>query len=167
MDFKDLIKKRKSIRKFEDKKLERALIEEALDMVIQSPTAKNMQNRTYTVITDEKRLEDLARVVGDELGLKSYNFMGAPALVLVSTPEDFNRSSQDAAIALTYLYLAATDLGLGACWINQFYGLKSKAYQDLLDEMGIKGRVQAGMVLGYPGEDPKEKAKDETVNFIG
>lgn len=167
MDFKDLIKKRKSIRKYDDRKLERALIEEALDMVIQSPTAKNVQNRTYTVITDEKILEDLANVIGDELGLKSYNFMGAPALLLVSAPEDSNRSTQDAAIALTYLYLAATDLGLGACWINQFYGLKSKAYQEFLDKLGLKGRVQAGMVLGYPGEDPKEKAKDEIVNFIG
>ena len=49
---------------------------------------------------------------------RGYDFIlrGAPTVIMVCTPADYQWGKQDCAIALTFLELAAEARGLGACW---------------------------------------------------
>lgn len=168
MEFNDLIKKRKSIRKYKDQKIERGVLEKIMEAVIQSPTAMNKQERLYTVIQNQETMKDLAQAMGKSLGREAYNFMGAPCLVLVSVPNREIRGIQDSSIALSYLYLAAENEGLGACWINQFKEVDTDEYKAILKDLAIPEdhMVYAGMVLGYKDQDPAIKTKDEEVRYF-
>lgn len=168
MDFIDVVNKRQSIRKFTSEKIDKEILDRLMDMVIKSPTAMNAQNRIYTVIQNQEIMDSLAATIGEELGRESYNFMGAPCLVLVSVPEGKITGIQDSSIALAHLYLVATNEGLGACWINQFKEVSSDEYRKILSEIEIPDDyiVYAGMVLGYADEKPPMKEKNEPVNYF-
>lgn len=168
MEFKELIEKRKSVRKYKDQEISKEILEELVDIMVQSPTAMNKQERLYTVIQDKEIMDRLAGAMGESLGRDGYNFMGAPCLILVSVPNEEIRGIQDSSIALTYLYLACTDLGLASCWINQFKEVDSEEYWKILSELHIPQdhKVYAGMVLGYPDEVPSDKVKSENANYI-
>jgi len=72
----------------------------------------------------------------------------------------------DVAIAVDHMSLAATDLGLGTCWIGAFY-------EDLVkDILGVPNeiRVVVMMTLGYPAESPSSRPRkklDEIVAYDG
>jgi nitroreductase len=54
----------------------------------------------------------------------------------------------DVSIALEHIVLAATDKGLGACWIGGFNGKKVKEILEIPEHI----RVVAFTPLGYPAE---------------
>ncbi len=70
----------------------------------------------------------------------------------------------DVAIVMDHLILAATDLGLGTCWVGAF---NEKATREIL---GLPEEVEpiAFTPLGYPADQPKPKERkplEELVRF--
>jgi nitroreductase len=70
----------------------------------------------------------------------------------------------DVAIAMDHLVLAATDLGLGTCWIAAFDPQAAREVLKLPDNV----EPIAFTPLGYPDDQPKDKrrtAVDELVRY--
>ena len=119
MEFKEVIQKRYSCKKYSGRQVEPEKLEAILNAGRLAPTAKNLQEQRVYVLQSP---ELLARV--DALTPCRY---GAPTVVAVAfdknnvfTYPGGKRDSgvEDATIVATHMILAAADEGVDSCWLN-------------------------------------------------
>lgn len=156
MEFFKVIKKRHCVRKFQDKPVEREKLEKILFAATSAPSAGNVQDWRFVVVKDKELRSQLsAAALGQEQIAK------APVVIVVcSNLEEISArygqrgkelySIQNAAAATQNLLLAATDLGLGACWVGAF---EEKEVKKIL-QLSENYRPLALIPLGYPAERP-------------
>ena len=126
MEFRELLKARTSVRHFQSgKPVTEEQIRTILEAGVLAPSAGNIQPWRFTVVrSDEAR----ARLNG---ALHQRWCASAPVAIVVSVDPRPSTSRygdrgttlyciQDTAIATEHMHLAATDIGLGACWIGAF-----------------------------------------------
>ena len=158
MEFKELIAARHSVRKFMDKAVDRALIDEIIEDAMTAPSSKNTRSTGYMVIDDKSTLEAIS-----EMRSSGSSFVaGAPAAIVVLGDADKTELWVDnASISTTYLMLSAVDRGLGSCWVHVNGRPRSKtdaslgtAEDYLRNLLGIKDnmRVLCVLALGYEAE---------------
>lgn len=160
---------RSSVRKFADDAVPQEKLEEILACAKAAPTAKNMQLRQFTVITNKAKIQKLAKTIGEEIGNDKYRIYDCPVLIIVSTEESSVNGELDCACAMQNIYLAAHALGLGSVWINQLRGISFVPdIRKLLDDFGLpKNHVVWGMsALGVPAEVPVAKERKEKVVYV-
>ncbi|MDF2876675.1 MAG: albA [Sporomusa sp.] len=116
----DLVKKRYSVRKYEDRPVEAEKLQKLLEAGRVAPSAHNNQPSRLIVMREQAGLEKLK---------KGANVYGAPlAIIVVSDhdtawvrPYDKKKSVDiDASIVTDHIILAATELGLGTLWVCYF-----------------------------------------------
>src|SRR3989338_8968832 len=112
MELFDILKKRRSVRKYENKKVGRDLIAELIKAAQLSPVSCNLQLTQYVVVDDEDLLARLGKDV-------SYKFRYSPTtvVVLVDSRITVERSSAitTAGMAIENMILRAIELGLATC----------------------------------------------------
>ena len=113
--FFSLIEKRRSIRKFKQTPVETEKINKLIEAALR-PMSGRARNPWHFIVVDQPELIQklsAARPSG------STFLKNAPlAIVVLADPSKTDVWVEDAAIATTFLHLAATDLGLGSCWIQ-------------------------------------------------
>lgn len=115
MDFKDLIAKRRSIRKYDARPVPQEVIDRLVAATLTAPSSRNSHSTHLMVIDDPKVIEELA-------AMRDYGsaFMkNAPLAILVmgdTTVTD--KWLVNASISATMLQLACVDEGLGSCWVH-------------------------------------------------
>jgi len=120
---------RRSVREFKDRPVGREVMEALLDVARRAPTAKNTQKLHWIVIEGREKIQALSQETVNVIGPKitpallqqwkeGYDIVlrGAPTVVVVCAPTDYEWGKEDGAIALTYMELAAEARGIGACW---------------------------------------------------
>ena len=153
MDLYEVIKTRKSVRKYIEKPVEQEKLEQILTAAQLAPSWRNGQCWKFIVVTDIKKKKELIRCTSTF----NQSWMGKEYAVIIAcgNPEQSgNRNRQhyylvDVAIAMEHLILAATDLGLGTCWIG---GFDENEVKDLLEIPEIF-RVVAMTTVGYPAQN--------------
>lgn len=158
MDLNLCIEKRKSIRKYSNKKVDLKLIGALLDVATKAPSSGNIQNWKFIVVTDKEIKEKLVKASLDQKWMKT-----APVFIIVCSDiekiQKFypKRSSlyeiQNCAIASTYIILKAIDLGLGTCWVGAF---APNAVSKIL-ELPSHIIPEAIITVGYPQKDVLRK----------
>ena len=91
-----------------------------VDAGISGPTARNNQNRHFTVIQNQQRLQQIDRGACQLMTAPAPDYKPlyqAPTFIVVSAPADYNFAEQDCAIAVENMSLAATSLGLGSRYL--------------------------------------------------
>ena len=139
-----LLKGRRSIRRYKDQPLEQSTIARLLDMARYAPSGHNVQPVKWLVISGRDKLHELAGIVVDwmrhlikedpelaasmhldqavaiwELGGDRI-MRGAPHLVVAYGDKNNSMVPVPCILALGYMELAAYSLGLGACWAGYF-----------------------------------------------
>jgi nitroreductase len=81
------------------------------------------------------------------------------AIVVCADPDKSDVWVEDASIATLILHLAATDLGLGSCWIQlreRDYDGSKTAGEYAAEVLGLPAglMVSAIMAIGYPAQQP-------------
>lgn len=179
--FLDVIARRRSCRRYQDRPLDERLIETVVNAGRQAPSGGNCQYNQFLIITNRDLLNRLAvnaqkafaRMEYDENTYKSlrstiqrakkdedyvYHY-NAPALIVVANRIGHGNGMADASTAMENMMLAATALGLGSCWINQTHWLRDEpSIRELLLQAGMDegNTVYASMALGYSDEPPRE-----------
>ena len=114
-NFSELVKQRRSMRKFTDEALTPEQVEVLMKSALMAPSSKGKHAWHFILVDDKEMLQRLSEVktVGsDWLG-------GAPlAIVVVGNPAESDVWIEDASVATTILLYQAEDLGLGACWVQ-------------------------------------------------
>ena len=157
MEFSDLSRQRYSVRAFKPDPVEGDKLEAVLDAARLAPTAANRQPFRVLVIPTAGREADLGRIYRRQWFVQAPLVLCACAVV----DEGWVRMDGkpyvdvDVSIAVDHLILAATDLGLGTCWIADF---DPAAAREILN-------LPAGMEpvvftpLGYPADRPGPKQR--------
>lgn len=169
--FIDLARTRRSIRRFAEKPVEKEKVDQLIEAVLRSPSSKGCTPWEFIVVSES-----------DTLGLLSSSkpkgaafLKDSPLAIVVCA--DTNTSDvwvEDAAIASTYLHLAATDLGLGSCWIqlrNRNFDESRTAGDRVKEILGLPEGLDVLTILaiGYPAEEkmphPASSLKMEKVHY--
>lgn len=148
MEFMEVVKKRRSIRKYKSVPVPDEYLKTVLEAARLAPSPKNRQCWQYIIVTDQGMK---AKIAGEENKWLSE----APIIIVACiNPEESGRKPGtdtymlDIGISLEHLILAATDLGLGTCWIGAFDEKQVKEALGVPDEI----RVIAYTPLGYRAE---------------
>jgi nitroreductase len=167
MTFLDLVRKRYSLRKFQDKKIEKEKMLEVLEAARLAPSAANCQPWHFIVVQDKATLEKVYPLYQRDW-IKS-----APALIVICGDHDLSwrrtdgkdHCDIDIAIAIDHMTLAAAELGLGTCWICMFDAEKCHE----LFELPANIEPIALLPIGYPKESvtktKNRKAFEEIVHW--
>ena len=167
MDFYEVIKKRKSIRKYMPKSVEPEKLEKIFQAARFAPSWKNMQCWRFIAI-DDKEVIAQVKTACDDWNKKIITDDVPMLLVLFAVEEDSGvREGKayyllDSGLAMEHLMLAAANEGLGTCWMGLFNEEKIKNILNVPD--GV--RVIAISPLGYPAEDPALRPRKELSEII-
>jgi nitroreductase len=169
----DLIKKRMSIRAYSEKTMARQTVNSILEAAKHAPTARNLQQLEYKVITNRslaKKLSEVitAQVSGGKLPFQTRAdyFYNAPLLILITGPKANAFIDADAGLAAQNIMLYATSLDLGSCFIGMAKFLeRDKA---VMQELHIADdrKIAACVICGYPSEKPAPKEKKLSAEFF-
>lgn len=167
MDFYDVIKKRKSIRKYMPKSVEPEKLERIFQAARYAPSWKNLQCWRFMAI-DDKEVIAQVKTACDDWNQKLITDEVPMLMVLLAIEEDSGvRDGKayyllDSGLAMEHLMLAAANEGLGTCWMGLFNEEKTKNILNVPD--GV--RVVAISPLGYPAEDPALRPRKELSEII-
>lgn len=154
----DIIRKRQSIRKYQDKPVEEEKLKLILESARLAPSSSNSQPWHFISVKDKELRRKLVHAV--PMGVAAINkFIEEAPVIIVGcvTPGLFHKVSSmfgrenqyiDVSIAMEHMVLVAEELGLGTCWIGWFDEGKVKK---LLKIPGA-AKVVAVFSLGYPAE---------------
>ncbi len=167
MDFHELINHRQSVRKYQDKPVEREKIEKIINAVHLAPSACNSQPWKIIIVDDP----DLKNEVAQATFSKTISFnkfaVQAPAIAVLviekakmiaqigGSIKNMEYPKIDIGIAASHFCLQAAELGLGTCMIGWF---DEKKIQQLL-KIPEKRKIGLVITLGYPPEDHKLRQK--------
>jgi nitroreductase len=155
----DTMKSRYSVRDYADTPVEEEKLLKVLEAGKWAPSACNIQPCTIIVIRDS----------ATKLKLRpAYNrdwFVSAPVILSIcvdrqsawARADGVSYGFVDAAIVTDHMALAATELGLGSCWIGAFKTLEVKKALKIPEPV----EPVAFLLLGYSrGETPRKKRKE-------
>ena len=113
--FSELIKQRRSMRKFTDEELTQEEVVTLLKAALMSPSSKRSNCWQFIAVDDKETLDKLSRC--KEMG-SSFLKEASLAIVVLADPLASDVWIEDASIASLMIQLQAEDLGLGSCWIQ-------------------------------------------------
>jgi nitroreductase len=160
-DILQIIKQRRSIRKFQDKKIPDEIVEKLKQALIWAPSAGNLQARKFYFISNQEMKSKLA---------KAYNYpqefiSQAPLLIVACTDEKkMERYGEkgknvylitDIASSIQNVCLLAYEQGLGTCWVGAF---NEDAVSNIL-ELSEYLRPVIMLPVGYPRETPEARPR--------
>lgn len=161
--FFDLIKNRRSIRKFQKKEVEKTKIDTILKAALMSPSSRARRPWEFIAVTDRDLLVQLSqcREHSSEF-LKDAPF----GIVIIADSSVCDVWIEDTSIAATIIQLSAQSLELSSCWIqvrDRFYSESKKAEDYIKDIFGIpeKYSVECIIAIGYPGEEKLPHDEDK------
>lgn len=151
MTFDEILAARRSVRKYTDEAVSDGDLSAVLQAGRLAPSAKNEQRWHFTAVKDAATRERLVAAC------KGQGMVGEAPVDLVIWAENDrlmgcgqSTASIDCAIALSFMMLKATELGLGTCWLGAFSAPEVKDILALPQE----AIVVAVMPLGHPAESP-------------
>ncbi len=169
----DVIKKRMSIRAYTEKPLTQETVNAILEAAKNAPTARNLQQLEYKVITNRsltKKLSDgvaaVLKQTNSPMPVRPNFFYNAPLLIIITGPKTNAWIDADAGLAAQNIMLYATSIGLGSCFIGMAKNLERDPV--LMKELHISDdkKITAAVVCGYPNEKPQPKEKKMNAEFF-
>ena len=158
---------RVSIRKYEDKSVEKEKILQILKAGMQAPSAGNQQPWEFYVVTNQEKIRELSKV-SPYAGCAA----GAPVLIVpVYRKEGLwvpHYAQIDMSIAQENIWLETDSLGLGGVWLG--IAPERDRMDKVVEILDLPDNVDpfSIFVLGYPAEERKQQGRyDESrIHFV-
>lgn len=167
MELKEILVKRKSIRKYKSKKITDNKVSLLLGAAMLAPSAGNIQNCRFIIVDDKNKKDDIAKACMNQTWMAE-----APIhIIICSDNSDLksffgkyykNYSLQNSSAAMENILLKATELKLGSCWVSAFSESNVKRILQIPDEIEVHGII----TVGYPNEKPLRKLKSRLKNIV-
>ncbi|MEF9935377.1 MAG: nitroreductase family protein [Clostridium sp.] len=153
----DLLRTRRSIRRYRDKPIEQEKIDTLIKAALLSPSSRSKRPWEFITVTEPSLIKDLAK--SKEHGSKFVEL--APlCFVVIADRECCDVWIEDASIASAILHLTAHSMDLGSCWVqirerNHSEDISSEDYVRNLLNIPDNYAVEAIITVGYPDETKK------------
>lgn len=164
MDIFDIIKSRRSVRKYKNEIPSEDLIKRCIEAALYAPSARNSQPWSFIIVKEKDKIVQLSKAQPYTKFLE-----GAPyVIVALADEKKSNHWLEDMGCAIMALLLEAHSIGLGACW-GAIYNPDSMERENHVREVleiPKNLRIIACIGIGYPDETPypkKIKSLDEAI----
>ncbi|MDH6366408.1 MULTISPECIES: nitroreductase family protein [unclassified Breznakia] len=151
------ILQRRSTRIYTNENVPQESLESILQAGLLAPTSMNRKPCSFYIIQDTNLLQALSKT--KKLGATMLATCNC-AIVVVADSKKADTWIEDSSIALSYMSLMATELGIGNCWC-QIHLRKSEQEEDAetlvckLLELPSSSRIVGILALGFAKEKPK------------
>ena len=168
MELKEVLLKRRSVRKFTTQKVSKEHIDELLHAAMSGPSACNMKPWEFYVISNESILEELK-------SSSKFTKISAPLAIVVcgnlskALPMHFSEYwIQDCSAATENILLRVTDLGLGAVWCGIHPQKNAVAKVSKLLNLDKKQIPLNVIYIGHPSEEPaaRDQYDEKRVHYF-
>ena len=155
--FIELIKTRRSIRKFKSTPIEQEKIDILIEAALRSPSSRSINPWRFVVVDDKNLIEKLSCAKPHGAGF----LKNAPlAIAVCADTEKSDVWIEDASIASIFIHLAAHSLKLGSCWIQirkreQNASKTADTYVKELLNIPDNIMIESIIAIGYPDEMKK------------
>ena len=167
----ELLRNRRSIRKYTEKVIEPEMIEILKEALLRSPTSRGFDPWEFIFVDDRGLLEQLALCKPH-----GARFLEGTALGIVICAEEQKSDVwvEDCSIASILVQMVAQSIGLGSCWIqirNRNFDEQMTSEDYIRKFLNIPGgiKVESIIAIGYPAEKrepvPRESLKYEKVRI--
>lgn len=169
MDLLEMMRKRRSYRRYLSEPLEQEKIEQVLKAGLLSPSSRGIRPWELIVVQDEEKLKRLSNCrVGAANMLKG----AACAIIVIADTTKSDVWIEDCAIVMSNMHLMADSLGIGSCWIQG--RLRQADQEDTEDyvrsllnfpeEYALEAILSLGMPVEYADAYDLEKLKTEKIH---
>lgn len=154
----ELLKTRRSVRKYRPEQVPDALLEAGL----YAPSAMNNQKPVMVAVRDKATRDQLSAMNAAVMGTDRDPFYGAPCVIVVLADPTYPTWVEDGSLVLGNLLNAAHAVELGSCWINRAREMfDTEEGKALLRQWGIPEHYRGigCCILGYADEAPAPKER--------
>ncbi len=159
----ELLRTRRSVRKFAEQTIEPEKIELLKEAVLRAPTSKHSRAWDFIFIDQPEQIAVVAACKPEGAGPIS-----TARLAVVVTVDELKTGAwiEDGSIAAAILQIAAHSLGLGSCWVQvrgREYSPEKSSEGYLQEALGIPAtnRVLCVVAIGYPAREYPGRSFDE------
>lgn len=162
----ELLKKRRSIRKYKNRKVDSDKIENLVRAALLSPSSRWTRPWEFIVVTDRELLAALSRAKQSGSGF----LKGAPlGIVVAADPGKCDVWVEDTSIASIIIQLAAESMGLSSCWIQireRIHEDGQPAEQYIRNLLNIPDNLKVECIIGVGyGDEQKPPYRDEELLY--
>jgi nitroreductase len=158
MELIEAIRTRYSCRDYLDRPIEPEILKQLLDAARLAPSAKNLQDWRFVIVTDHKLKNKVAQAANNQMFIANAGAIIVACSVCAESMLCGQRIAPiDVAIGLDHITLRATDLGLATCWIGSFYPDQVRQLLNIPADVDI---VEL-MALGYPADESRQGKRVE------
>ncbi len=164
MDVFEAINERKSIRRYKETEIEDEKLEKILESARIAPSAANRQEWKFLVVKNQETRNKLIDAANGQ------KFVGQAPITIVACSTESKRLmpcgqyayTVDLSIAVSFMILEATELGLGTCWLGAYDEDKVKDILSIPKDI----RVPAMFTLGYADETPDPRPRRDLEQVV-
>ena len=161
--FLDLIRQRRSTRKYTDQEIEADKIELLKEAALRSPSSMGHNPWEFVFVKDKQVLTQLSKAKPHGSSFLANARLG---IVVCADPEKSTVWVEDASIATIFIQLAVESQGLGSCWIQIRERMhdatkSSEAYIAKVLNIPSNLKVESMVGIGYPAEKKSPHSRDE------
>ena len=149
----DLLRKRRSIRRYKPDPIPNDKLEYVLEAGRLAPSWRNLQCWRYIIVTDEEKRR--------EISTREWAAEAPIILVGCAHPEQSGTNAEqryymlDMGIFMEQMILAAAEQGLGTCWVGAMSGTEVHKILSLPEDWFVHDLLP----LGYPDQDPAARPR--------
>jgi nitroreductase len=158
----EILKNRRSIRKFTDQKIEDEKIAILQEALLLSPTSRNIEPCEFIMVRDREMLEQLSK-----LKPHGASFLSKcdTAFIICGDTEKSDICVEDCSIASIILQLTGESVGLKSCWVQAHLRQHSETvsadqYIKKVFNLPENLTVISVIALGYPAEEREPKSAE-------
>jgi nitroreductase len=158
----DILRNRRSVRKFQDRPVEPQKIELLTEALVRSPSSRSINPWEFILVTDWETIQALSR---SKKHGASFLESASLAVVILGDTTRSDTCVEDCSIAAITLQYAVESLDLGSCWCQirlRDHGGGKSAEKYVRELLGIPEHylVECIMGIGYPGEEKEPHSKE-------
>jgi len=158
----EIIKRRRSVRNFLKKEVEKEKVHEILMAAMFAPTSKNQRPWEFIVVTEVETINDLSKATAFSLFTKN-----APVVIVIcyNTNKGY-RFQEDCALSAENIYLETTHQGLGTCYVQIAGGMVGNVgdpedHVKRILNIPESHRILCIMPIGYPANQTEPHQDSE------
>lgn len=160
--FGELIKARRSMRKFTEEELTQEQVVALMKAALMAPTSKRSNAWQFIVVDNKEKLKELSFCKEQA---SQFIADAALAVVVAADPLASDVWIEDTSIASIYLQLQAEDMGLGSCWVQvrerfTASGMPSNDYIHNVLELPLPLQVLSVIAIGHKAMERKPFDED-------
>lgn len=161
--FYDMLKTRRSIRKYHDKPIEKDKIDYILKSALLAPSSRSRRPWEFIIVTEKDILQKLSKAREHS---SSFIAKAPLGVVVIADPEVCDVWIEDTTIASIITQLTAHSIGLGSCWIQVRERMHTEertaeSYIKEVLQIPDKYHVESMIAIGYPMEEKKAYTEEE------